>query len=154
QPSPRWWEFEDAVVSFGALDVTRTDIGKLILMDFTLTCGDDWFIVPLTVSTNSLVRIRGVVVRDSFGLTSTIQPARTRTGQDVTDWEVFVLSGASAPVDAGDFLFVPPVGESREESPVLEEVRFGRDEDANVVFAIEETVQNQMGEPVGGAQAH
>jgi hypothetical protein len=53
-----------------------------------------------------------------------------------------------------DFLYVPPVTAAREESAIIEEVRFARDEDANVVFAIEHTIPNQLGEPTAGFAAH
>jgi hypothetical protein len=42
----------------------------------------------------------------------------------------------------------------REESPILEQVVFAPDEDANTVFGIETTVMNQTGDPVAGHAAH
>lgn len=51
-------------------------------------------------------------------------------------------------------LFVPPVAGFREESVPLEEIRFLRDEGANMVWAIEHTVCNGLGQPVAGFDAH
>ena len=50
-------------------------------------------------------------------------------------------------------LFIPPVTGFREESPAIEEVRFLRDEGANMVWAVEHTVRNGQGLPVDGFDA-
>ena len=154
QPMRRWWEFEDRAVDFGALDVAKTDLGKLILMEFALVFGDDWFVLPLTADPNSLVRITDLRVRDCFGLVTRIEPARRRSSNPLAVWDVFALTSARCDGQAADFLYVPPLTGDREESPVLEEVRFARDEGANLVFAIESTVPNQLGEPASGFASH
>jgi hypothetical protein len=50
-------------------------------------------------------------------------------------------------------LLVPPVISYREESAAVEQVRFLRDEGANMVWAVEHTVRNGQGEPVSGFDA-
>ena len=50
--SSRWWAFEDATIDFGRLDVSKTDIAKLMLMEFVVAYGDDWFSVPLPVASS------------------------------------------------------------------------------------------------------
>lgn len=50
-------------------------------------------------------------------------------------------------------LLVPPVAGFRQESPPLEEVRFVRDEGANMVWAVEHVVPNRLGRPVAGFDA-
>jgi hypothetical protein len=154
QPMRRWWEFEDRAVDLSALDTATTDLGKLALMEFALVFGDDWFVVPLTVRTNTLVRVRSLRVRDCFGHMTDIPPTRDTVGDPLKNWEVFALAPESRTDPTADFLFVPPISGAREESPILEEVRFARDEDANAVFAIEHTVPNWLGEPMSGFAAH
>jgi hypothetical protein len=150
----RWWEFEDAAVNFGALDVAKTDLGKLILMEFALCFGDDWFVLPLSAAPNTLVRIRNLHVTDCFGIRTAINPGRDLGTNPLQIWQVFALAAEQRDGTASDYLYVPPSTGVREESPVLEETRFARDEGANIVFAIESTVPNGMGEPVAGFTAH
>ncbi len=51
-------------------------------------------------------------------------------------------------------LFIPPVAGFREESAPLEEIRFLRDEGANMLWAVENTLTNGLGYPVGGFELH
>jgi hypothetical protein len=50
-------------------------------------------------------------------------------------------------------LLIPPLAGFRQESPPLDEVHFLRDEGANIVWAVEHTVSNQLGRPVSGFDA-
>jgi hypothetical protein len=47
KPADRFWEFEDAAVHFGALTAGPTDLSRLLLVEFALIYGNDWFIVPV-----------------------------------------------------------------------------------------------------------
>lgn len=155
-PHRRWWAFEDHRINLGGLDVATTDLAKLMLMEFALLYGDDWFVVPFPVHAGSLVRIESLRVTDVFGHTESL--SRSRTGGDTPRerWEMFTLTreGQLTSGGAGDFLFVPPVVGFREESPPVEEVRFVRDEGANMVWGLERAVRNGLGNPVDGFEAH
>jgi hypothetical protein len=48
-PARRFWELEDASVDIGALSAAAEDIGRLLLRDFALIYGNDWFQIPLTL---------------------------------------------------------------------------------------------------------
>jgi hypothetical protein len=65
--------------------------------------------------------------------------------------------GDPSPPGVGDDLvvplFIPPVTGFREESLPLEEVRFLRDEGANMVWAVERTVRDGLGRAVDGFDA-
>ncbi len=154
QPMRRWWEFEDSAVDFGALDIAKTDLAKLVLVEFALVAGDDWFVIPLEADPNTLVRATGLEVQDCFGLRFTIHPARHLSSNPLEVWEMFALAPELRAGQSGDFLYVPPSAGVREESPILEEVRLARDEGANLVFGIEHTVPNSLGEPVAGLAQH
>jgi hypothetical protein len=65
--SPRWWAFEDAATDFGRLDVATPDLAKLILMEYVLIYGDDWFSVPLPVQMPGLVKIDKLRIKNVFG---------------------------------------------------------------------------------------
>jgi hypothetical protein len=165
-PNSRWWEFEDRVTDFGDLDVNVTDLGKLLVMEFALIHSNDWFIIPIPLKVGSLCRVKSLVVTDVFGLCSEIK----RAGSGVDDdwqraWNMFSLSVDRVKdftVDSdenqkpivGDFLFLPPALGRSEESPYLEDVRFLRDEMANMAWALEHTIQNGLSSPVSGFEYH
>jgi hypothetical protein len=46
-PEPRWWNFEDGATDFGQLDTEHVDLAKMLVMEFTLVYGGDWFFVPV-----------------------------------------------------------------------------------------------------------
>ena len=68
------------------------------------------------------------------------------TTPEAVDWRLFTLSGAGGA--SRRELFLPPVLADRFESDSLEEVRFVRDETANMAWAIERTVAGLGGLPV------
>lgn len=151
--SSRWWAFEDAVTDFGNLDIAKPDLAKLALIEFALIYGDDWFSVPLPVPMSNLVRIDEMQVTDVFGVETPIAPARRAEADPLRRWEVFTLTQRDPYAPEGDALFVPAVAGFREESPPLEEVRFLRDEGANMVWGVEHQVRNGLGMPVHGFDA-
>ena len=155
-PHPRWWAFEDHRTDFGAMDVATPDLAKLMLMEFALVYGDDWFVLPLVVPANSVTQIQQLKVVDVFGIETTIDPARNESADPSERWEMYTLSAADAARDPGvpDFLYVPPAVGFRDESPAWEEVRFLRDEGANMVWGVEHTVLDGVGRPVDGLDAH
>lgn len=155
-PVRRWWEFEDGNVDLGDLNVETVDLAKMALMDFVFVYGDDWFLVPLTVPIGSLTRINEIEVTDVFGVKTPItKRSRDADGSPLDHWDMFSLSRAGHPTEAGrdDFLFIPPVLSFREESKPFEEVHFMRDEGANMVWAEEHMVRNGLGNPVNGFDA-
>lgn len=154
-PSLRWWAFEDAHTDFGDLDSATPDLAKLLLMEFALIYGDDWFSVPVPVGLSHLVRITDLRVFNVFGEETPVASARRTAGGALQRWEIFTLSRTDDPRGPGfeDCLFIPPVSHYREESPPLEEVRFMRDEGANMVWGVEYLLPNGMGKPVRGIEA-
>ena len=48
-PARRYWRIEDAAVNIGALDAAASDIGRLLLREFALIYGNDWFRIPLAL---------------------------------------------------------------------------------------------------------
>ena len=43
-PAPRFWEMEDARFDPGAIDASRIDLGRLLLVDFATVYGNDWLV--------------------------------------------------------------------------------------------------------------
>jgi len=78
-PNAKWWDFENNVTDYGAIDVQRQDLAKLAVMDFMLLHGNDWFLAPVDIPVNSLYQISSFLVRDVFGgLTLVDRTDRTR----------------------------------------------------------------------------
>lgn len=183
--SPRWWAFEDAATDFGRMDVEKVDLARLILMEFVLIYGDDWFYVPLPVSLADstegqlprprLARVESVAVRTVFNeelfdeelLGIPIPSAQRPDPSPLRRWEVFTLSMPPDPArpwigdpyqpglrdGADDVVLIVPAAGHCQESPPIEEVRFLRDEGANMVWAVEHTVPGGLGLPVDGSTA-
>lgn len=161
--SMRWWAFEDAATDFGSIEVAKPDIARLLLMEFVLIYGDDWFVIPLTVTMPNLVKIKQMSVSNVFGENIPVGPARIAHEDPLLRFDLFTLSsalnfeqpGIGDPSGPGksDFLVVPPVAGYREESPALEEIRFLRDEGANKVWGVEHFVVNGLGRQVDGFDA-
>ena len=57
KPADRYWEFEDTAINFGALAAGPTDLTRLLLAEFGLVYGNDWFVVPLRLPVGSITRV-------------------------------------------------------------------------------------------------
>jgi hypothetical protein len=162
--SPRCWAFENGSFNLGQIEVGKTDLAKLSLIQFVYGYSDDWFSVPLSVEMGHLVRIDELTVSTVFGEERLPVPsARKFRGNPQQRWELFTLSpavsaeqpGAAKLDQAGvsNILLIPTVAHFRQESEPLEEIRFLQDEGANLFWAIEHTVGNGLGHPIEGFDA-
>jgi hypothetical protein len=144
-PADRFWEFEDSTVNLPALDAGPGDLARMLLLEFALVYGNDWFFTPLSLPIGSLTRITDFVVRDTFGMETQIRAARELPTGDGR-WEIFSLDfPAGAPDDLGNLLFVPATFPWGINSPALEDVSLFRDELANMAWGVEHRVQGISG---------
>jgi hypothetical protein len=152
-PSTRWWAFEDRKTDFGDVKPDTTDLAKLLLIEFGLVYANDWFLVPLTLPLGSFVRVEGIAVTNVFGERFWVQDAGSKAGDAWQRWEMFRLArrGAGGTVERG--LLLPHVLPITLQSRPLEEVLLMRDEQANMVWAIEQTILTADGTPRPGAEA-
>lgn len=156
-PHKRLFAFEDHAVDFGQLAVETRDLSRLMLMEYAFAYGNDWFLIPLDISVGGVHWINSLVVVDGFGVTTPIEPAKgpVLRSEAAFSWDVFKVRNEHIHQfrAAEHALVVPPLVAYREESKPLEVVRFARDEYANLVWGIEETLLNAAGQPVKGATA-
>ena len=143
-PAPRYWELEDAAVSFGAIDAGREDLNRLLLTDFALLYGNDFFVVGLDLAVGALCRIDKIVVTDTFGGRWRIASVEKLDGTG-GHFHLFRQTGDANP--DGLFVLAPSLA-SRLVGPDLEEVAFVRDDTAAVAWAIERTVLGPGGVPM------
>jgi hypothetical protein len=156
-PNPRWWEFEDGAVDLGNLNANTTDVAKIILSEFALVYGNDWFVVPYPVATGTLSTIKGIVVTDVFGQKTLVEAANQGQQDDWTGWGLFNLSHQKSDpqqrLPADSRLFLPPVLPRVQESAPVEDVYLVRDEMANMVWAIETDIHDYLEKATDGHAA-
>ena len=141
-PAPRWWEFEDGVTDFGALTPDKVDLATLLVMEFALVFGNDWFEVPVPTDVGSLSRITTLVVTDSFGIRTVVEPTESLSvGGDQSPWSLFTITGGGG---RSPYLLMPPrLGVVMEGAP-LEDVVFLRDDMAAMAWAVEHRLHGPM----------
>jgi len=147
-PNPRWWDFERGTTDFGAVAPDRRDLAKLVVMDFMLIHGNDYFVIPYDVSVGSVCRIDELLVHDVFGGITLVGRADQGRAEPSKRWTCFSLSDLGregAPADL--FLLPPSAAAVRLAGDALEDVRFVRDEQANYVWAIEHATEGGDGRP-------
>jgi len=154
-PNTRWWTFEDSRTNFGDIKPDTTDLAKLLLIEFGLTCANDWFLVPYTVPSGSVVRIKGMAVTDVFGDRTWVEAAGRGRDDDWQRWAMFLnsIKGENGLQVADTSLLLLPTAPAVQEGRVLEEVMLVRDEVANMVWGVESTIPLPTGEPKPGAEA-
>jgi hypothetical protein len=153
-PNARWWDFENAIMDFGAISPDRRDLAKIALMDFMLIHSNDWFVLPLEQNVNTVVRLDALVVRDVFGQSVHV-PRAEPVGAPGQRWSMFrhtVHGGTRLATDG--FLLPPAVADLSQCSEPVEDVRFIRDEMANMVWAIEHSIEGDTGQPLEGAERY
>jgi len=145
-PNKRWWHFEDGRRDVGELRASRLELGKLVVLDFMLVHGNDWYVVPFAQDVGSLCRIDTLLVHDVFGDLTLVRRAdmKRKPSDPEVPWSMF-----STEVQGGgrtDYFVLAPsaVGVALEGEP-MEEVRFMRDEMANMAWAIESVTESGIG---------
>ncbi|MDB5816640.1 MAG: uncharacterized protein JWQ11_280, partial [Rhizobacter sp.] len=154
-PAERFWEFEDASVNLGAMTASADDLGRLLTVEFACVFGNDWWQVPVPAGFGSLVTVRSLVVRDTFGQNTLIEPtARAAAHRASAPWRMFTQSDAQLAAGAGpspDLLLLAPVlggaAGAGLDGDAIEELLLLRDEMANMAWAVERVVEGADGRP-------
>lgn len=145
-PADRLWQFEDARVFLGRATAGPTDLARMLLVEFALAYGNDWYVTPVELPSGSVFRVDALTVRDTFGIETVVGPSVDLQGQR---WTMF---STAAGATGRDVYFVPPTLPSTLEADPLEEVALFRDEMANLVWAVERVVAGPTGERVERAR--
>ncbi len=158
-PAPRWWQLEDASFDFGAMDIDSDDLSRLVLLDFAVNYGNNWFTIPVRVPVGSVCRVSQVNVTDVFNQVTSIKPYR-QVDPGTARWQMFTLSavaGSTAPAGAPDlstFLYVPPTLVRALDGPAIEDVLFLRDDMAMMAWAVEHSIENPLGAALDRVEAY
>jgi hypothetical protein len=152
-PLPRWWAVEDGKTNFAAVRPDSTDLARLVFLEFALVFSNDWYQVPCDLPAGTVARIRGLAVTDVFGIRQWVKPAGQGFDEDWQRWSMFTLDTVGVDdVPADTDMFLPPSVPKVAIGPQLEEVLLIRDENANLVWGIEQTVRLPTGDPHRGSE--
>jgi hypothetical protein len=144
-PADRYWQYEDGQVNFGGLDAQPHDLARLCVSEFAIIYGNDWLVVPLNVQAGAFTQIIEVAYTDTFGERINVPPAdEAGRGGRFSMFEMSVRDQENATLPG---LLVAPTALGTLEGRALEAVHFLRDEQANMVWAIERAVQARTGDP-------
>lgn len=149
-PSARFWEIEDGTVNFGNIQAFSTDSAKMIFTQFGLLYSNDWLTFPLEMPIGSLAQINELLVSDVFGQRTIVPHVHQRTEDEF--WGFFQLHDLSFDQSQQNdsWLLLAPVVNRSHQSKDLEKVVFIRDEMANMVWAIEKTIPDNLGDGIDG----
>ena len=153
-PAARFWEFEDAQVDFGSVEAGPEDLVRMLLVEFAISYGNDWFVIPIDLDVGSLCRTSSLVVTNTFGERFLIRSSNDIGGQPAT-WRMFQLSSVRQPGQPvtvqntnANLFFLPAVLMGGLESRPLEEVLFLRDEMANMAWGVERVIESATERPL------
>jgi hypothetical protein len=153
-PARRFWELEDGGTNIGLLTAAAEDLGRLLLREFALIYGNDWFQFPLVAPVGSQFLVTSLSVSDTFGVATAI-PHYSAVDGKLSKWRMFavstdplapaVLSTAAIPPQP---ILLTPGAVAPVDSAAIEDVLLLRDELANIAWGIEQTVLGASGLPL------
>lgn len=147
-PHPRWWRLEDSDAYFDSPVDPEPNVLSMLLPEFFYSDVENWYVLPLPIRSGCLREVDSVRVVDSFGVVETLDPAVT-AGQK-NDWRLYALdtSDKATPEPDGRYLFAPHTAHAVLDNDTIEDVRILRDEQSNMVWAVEEKYQDADGKTV------
>ena len=143
-PDPRWWRMEDGDAYFDSPEDPEPNVLSVMLPEFFYTDVNNWYVIPSVAPSGSVREITKLTVTDSFGVTTEIDPV------DDPKWRVFAIDAEKAGEMgiSGSAMMLPNVAVGVLHNDPIEEVRFVRDEQANLVWAWETLYRDENGNPV------
>lgn len=156
-PNSRWWEMENGSVNFCEVNADTTDIAKILATQFALVYQDDWFVIPFKVPVGSYSSVKGILVTDVFGVTTFISDYTVsgydengffQSADDWKKWQWMRIKGTYSGTAGSQIIL--PVAHKKQQSDPIEEVVFMRDEMADVVWAIEKIIPDELGKGMDG----
>lgn len=149
-PADRFWEIEEGDVYLGGIEAGPEDLARVAVAGYGVVYGNDWLIVPISIPYGTLTTITELTVLDDFGRVTTIRSAaEVDGGGPGRAFKFFELTGDDNPArQRSPLLFLPPTVETTDAGRPLEDVRFLRDEPANLAWAVEQRVESVAGRPI------
>ncbi|MBK9035475.1 MAG: hypothetical protein IPL61_30165 [Myxococcales bacterium] len=142
-PNERFWDFEDARFPIDAIQPDRRNLASMLLLDFMLVHGNDWYLVPFEQPVGTMCTSEVRVV-DVFGASTDIPRAEAGATAGTGRFAMFAIAGDGGAL-APFHLVSHSASAAVQDGPPVEEVRFLRDEMANLVWAVEHTTAGTLG---------
>ena len=150
-PNKRLWQLEDRKVFMGNATGMQAK-GNVAFMQYATMYGNDWMVCPIDTQMGRYIEVSDVTVRDSFGIYSNITRRAGENDQGAATfgqkWQMFTNApenrSDSSSKSANGFLFPPTLTRTLEGDPI-EEVSLLRDEMANMVWGVEERIDDGCG---------
>jgi hypothetical protein len=147
-PASRFWEFENSDVYFGGVDAAPEDLARLAVAGYATLYGDDWYLIPIRLQAGTLAQVEELVVIDDYGRETPVTATAVHDGAGRA-FRFFEITGDPGPArGAAPLLLIPPTVETTDAARPLEDVRFLRDEAANLAWAVEDRVESVTGRAV------
>jgi hypothetical protein len=147
-PVPRLWEFEESAVDLGEIEANPEDVAAMLVAEFALRFGNDFFLVPLPLQAGAVHWTEALIVADTFGRRFRIDHA----SQD--GFRVFEHTGAGVPpAGLSPPLVVFPTAVGLLESEPREQIALLLDEAANLRWAVERRALDALGAPADRDEA-
>lgn len=131
-PHPRWWRFEEDDAWFDSPVDAEPNVLSLLLPEFFYLDVRNWYVIPASMPSGSVRELSDLKVADSFGVVTDIKPAKA------DDWQLYTIDSTTNKKLGSEFLFSPNIALDVVRIDTLEDVRFIRDESANMVWAWEQ----------------
>lgn len=137
-PHPRWWRLEESDAYLDSPVDPEPNALSTLLPEFFYLDVNNWYVSPLPARAGTVREMTDVTIVDSFGIATRLPPAFG--GGEKEPWRIFapdLAEGTKAKRLDGSFLFMPNVALDVLHNDDVEDVRFLRDEEANLVWAYE-----------------
>lgn len=168
-PSPRWWEFEDGEVNLNEISAGPGELGTLLVTEYALLYGNDWFQLDIDVPIGSFTHITELTVTDTFGeVTKALPTPQVTESSDAEEtapqdeeasegalaggirrsggWNMFMHT--RLPNHDRPGMLLPPTLSTSHQSDDVERVLLARDEVANMAFGVEFVLEDAIGDPL------
>ncbi|HET7543088.1 MAG TPA: hypothetical protein VFK05_24615 [Polyangiaceae bacterium] len=154
-PSPHFWNFEENTLAIPDLKAEVDDLIKIMVADFMVVHSNDWYVLPYLQPVGTLAKTDRIVVHDVFGKLTLVERADAgSTAPGTNRWTMFSITDRSLATEGlSNYFVLPPTsGAAMHLGSVLEDVRFGRDEMANMAWGIERVTLSPIGEQRSGRE--
>lgn len=145
-PNERFWDMEPGAMDPGGIEGDSRDLARLIFIDTLQVAGNDWFMVPLELPIGVVAQVKQLMVRDVFGIDTSVESTRRSSPTGESTWQMFTTA-QEATGETLDALCLLPKAVGASSAPPIERIRFLRDELANMAWAVEVILPNQLGLP-------
>lgn len=152
-PKVGTWQIEDTTTDYAALAPDARHTSTAILLNLVQGHRDEWFSVPIGVTTGVVVEITEFRVTDSFGetwLSTDLEDALSdglRPPTELIDTPTGALPWGLFHSGAPGLILWTTVDRPLESEPV-ERVQFGVDDQSNLVWAVERRLDGQDPPPM------